>query len=76
MEIRTLTIVLANMSHLPRELGQWEERIRRRLSTELARGRIRLGKRARESWPKGASGQRTAQAYLTARWLGQEFPWT
>ena len=28
--------------HLPRELGQWEERIRRRLSTELARGRVEV----------------------------------
>ena len=54
VEIRTLNHRFGEyVLHLPRELGQWEERIRRRLSTELARGRVEVWVNVRgESWPK------------------------
>ncbi|HHT71699.1 MAG TPA: YicC family protein [Firmicutes bacterium] len=77
VEIRTLNHRFGEyVLHLPRELGQWEERIRRRLSTELARGRVEVWVNVRgESWPKEVRvDSELAQAYLkAARWLGQEF---
>ena len=69
VEIRTLNHRFAEYSlHLPRELGEWEERIRRRLSAALARGRIEVWVNIRgESWPKAVRvDTKLAEAYLQA----------
>lgn len=76
MEIRTLNHRFAEyILHLPRELGEWEERLRRRLSATLARGRIEVWVNIRgESWPKGVRvDTELAQAYLqAAEWLADK----
>lgn len=77
VEIRTLNHRFAEyILHLPRQLGEWEERLRRKLAATLARGRIEVWVNTRgESWPKRVRlDTGLARAYLQeAQLLADKF---
>lgn len=69
VEIRTLNHRFVEwIIHLPRELGEWEERLRRRLGQALARGRVELWLTVSgPTWPKAVRlDQRLAAQYHRA----------
>ena len=77
VEIRTLNHRFAEyVIHLPRELGEWEERLRRELTAHLSRGRVEVWVNVRgQSWPKAVrvDGQ-LARAYVeVAQAVAQQF---
>ncbi len=72
VEIRTLNHRFAEyVIHLPRELSEWEERLRRELAAQLSRGRIEVWVSMRgQSWPKVVRvDDELARAYVEAAQL-------
>jgi uncharacterized protein (TIGR00255 family) len=80
VEIRTLNHRFAEyVIHLPRELGVWEERLRRELGVQLSRGRVEVWVNMRgQSWPKSVRiDERLAQAYVkVAQEVARQFDLT
>lgn len=78
VEIRTLNHRFAEwVMHLPRELAEWEERLRRRLEQVLTRGRVEVWITVSgQTWPKvvrvdkGLAAQYYRAAQAIARELG------